>query len=559
MKEITTILFVLFQIAVFAQARSKIIKNQVLVKFNKGISPSNWNDEGLRSSSNLVSIELLSEYMNIWLMEYGSDVRDHELLLNKLRLNPEIVEAQSNHKIELKSGIPESNGIKPDDTEYEKQWQYHNDVVGGDINVEDVWDITTGGVSGDGDTIVLGVIDLGFDMKHEDFGSNLWVNYKEIPNNNKDDDGNGFIDDRIGWNAFSNSGDISENPPIDHGQSVAGIMGAKGNNGMGVTGISWDTKLMIIEGGGGAEAQAIKSYDFILKNRKLYNETNGEKGAFIVTVNSSWGGNGNVEDIPLWCAIYNTMGGLGILNVTAAGNSAQDQDIDNIENADLPGKCEGDYLLSVANQGKDGKLFSSSNYGVKSVDLGAPGENTWTLLGNNKYGNFGGTSAASPHVAGAIGLLYTAPCRDFAIAAKEKPAETALKIRKYILEGVTPNPELDGKTVTGGSLNVYNALIALLKDFNCSVSLENNNSQPLSIVVLPNPIGNNVFIKVVNSLSTNFDIKIYDIIGEEIIHKSNISFYNNYLELDISGMSKGLFFVKLTDGKRSVTKRIVKK
>ena len=195
-----------------------------------------------------------------------------------------VMMCQLNHIIDQRVTVP-------NDPQYNQQWQYDNDgsnggTVNADIDAPEAWDITTGGLTATGDTIVVCVIDDGIDVNHSDFGDNLWVNYAEIPNNNIDDDNNGFVDDYLGWNADDNNDDIG-NSNGSHGTPVAGIVGAKGNNGIGVAGVNWDVKLMIVPGGGN-EAQALAAYDYPYTMRKIYNQTNGAQGAFVVSTNASW-------------------------------------------------------------------------------------------------------------------------------------------------------------------------------------------------------------------------------------------------------------------------------
>src|SRR5690606_36199811 len=142
--------------------------------------------------------------------------------------------------------------------------------------------------------------------------------YHEIPNNGIDDDGNGYVDDFLGWDADAADDDITGGTfGGGHGTPVAGIVGAKGNNGIGVTGVNWNVKLMIVVGGGN-EAQAIAAYSYPLSLRKLYNQTGGQRGAFVVSTNASWGIDfTQASTAPLWCAMYDTLGAYGILNAGA--------------------------------------------------------------------------------------------------------------------------------------------------------------------------------------------------------------------------------------------------
>jgi hypothetical protein len=396
-------------------------------------------------------------YMRIWRVGFDHTVVSEIDFVAHLNRMPGIMVAQYNHLVELRSTVP-------DDPQFQDQWQYINGgldncVEGADIDADLAWDITTGGTNGLGDDIVVCIVDDGLDPNHQDFGDNVWVNVAEIPDNGIDDDNNGFIDDYTGWNTGSDDDNIDASN--GHGTPVAGIVGAQGNNGIGVAGVNWDVKLMIVVGGSGLESEVLEAYSFPLAHRMRYNETGGEEGSFVVATNSSWGVNfGQPEDAPLWCAFYDTLGVQGILNAGATINGNENVD----EVGDLPTACSSDFMISVTNLNCTGDKVSGAGFGVETIDLGAPGQGTWTAAEGNSYGGFGGTSGATPHVAGAIALLYSAPCSQLTQLSLEAPAEAALLVRQAIFDGVKPNSSLEGITVTGGTLNLYNSLQLLLQN-----------------------------------------------------------------------------------------------
>ncbi len=385
---------------------------------------------------------------NIYLVQFDFTKIHEERFKQELSKNNLIDEIQYNHIV--------SKRAVPNDPQFDNQWQYINTgqaggVTGADLDIEQAWDITTGGVTALGDTIVAAIIDDGLDWNHADFGDNLWVNHDEIPNNGIDDDNNGYTDDYQGWNAYTGTGVITGG---GHGTPVAGIVGAKGNNNIGVSGVNWDVKLMIIQGGGD-EADALAAYAYCLAERNIYNMTNGAEGSFVVTTNASWGiDQGQPSDAPLWCGLYDTMGEEGILSCGATANANFNIDVI----GDLPTGCPSDYLLSVTNLDQTDEKVNSAGYGLVTIDLGAYGENTWNTASGNSYGGFGGTSGATPHVAGTVALMYATPCPSFAAFAKADPAAAALQVRQNLLNGVVANSSLDGITVTGGRLNTFNAV-----------------------------------------------------------------------------------------------------
>jgi len=403
--------------------------------------------------SGIQAKKIMSDPMNLWILKVDPNLNNEIEFLETVKQNKNTLLAQKNHLSKLRQTIP-------NDPLFDNQWQYINlgssgGQIGADIDMDLAWDHTTGGTTIDGDEIVVCVIDDGILTSNPDFGDNLWTNTAEIASNGIDDDDNGYIDDVRGWNPAEDNDNVYQGG--GHGSKVAGIIGAKGNNKIGVSGINWDVKLMIVFGGG-PEALALASYAYPYQMRKLYNETNGEKGAFVVSTNSSWGVDmGDPEDAPIWCDFYNRLGEVGILNFGATINSNINVDVQ----GDLPTGCSSDFLVSVTNMNREDDKVSSAGFGPRSIDLGAFGAQTYTLSGNS-FGTFGGTSAAAPHCAGTAALLYSANCNEFISFVKTDPALAALAVKDYILHGVDPNPSLQGITTTGGRLNVNNAMLNLL-------------------------------------------------------------------------------------------------
>lgn len=402
--------------------------------------------------------QCIAPALQVWLCHFDPQRLSHAEALAWLQAQPEVWAAQNNHYLENRSRLP-------NDTRFGQQWQYLNTGTGGgtadaDIDADSAWAITTGGLSPLGDTIVICILDDGLDLSHTDLNPNRWYNRQEIPNNGLDDDNNGYVDDYQGWNAYEANDDLSDNGQGGfHGTPVAGIVGAKGNNSQGVTGVNWDVKLMIVVGGGN-EAQALAAYNYPLTMRRLYNQSNGQRGAFIVASNASWGVNNLLSSqAPLWCALYDSLGQAGILNIASTTNNNTNVDL----LGDMPTHCPSDYLIAVTNTNNRDLKPAAAGYGQISIDLGAPGEATYTITAGNNYGTFGGTSAAAPHVAGVVGLLYAAPCPRLSLLARVNPSAAALLAREAILNGVDPLASLSGLVATGGRLNAHKALLQLLQ------------------------------------------------------------------------------------------------
>ncbi len=400
----------------------------------------------------IIPLRCLSDRLGIWLVEYKAGNKTDIQVLDNVKSSKSIANAQFNHYISMRD-------TEPNDTRFDEQWNLKNTgqsggTIDADIDATDAWDITTGGFSANGDTIVIAIVDDGFFLNHQDL--KFWKNYHEIPSNGIDDDNNGYIDDYLGWNSYSHSGNISSK---DHGTHVSGIAGAKGNNNIGVSGVNWNAQLLAAQGSATVEAPVVEAYGYIYEVRATYDETGGQEGAFVVATNASFGVNqGQPEDYPVWGAMYDSLGQLGILSCGATANA--NWDIDDV--GDIPTAFPTDYMLSVTNTTKYDEKNIGAAYGLTTIDIGAPGTTVLSTRQNNNYGMKTGTSMACPHAAGAIALIFSGGDANFMDAYWNNPSEVILLIKDYIIAGVDPLPDLTGKTVSGGRLNVYNALNYLI-------------------------------------------------------------------------------------------------
>src|SRR4030095_15216469 len=171
--------------------------------------------------------------------------------------------------------------VIPNDPSFGQQWSLNNTGQSGgtpdaDIDGPEAWNLTTSGLTAAGDSIVVAIVDGGFYLTHPDL--KFWKNWFEIPGNGIDDDNNGYVDDVDGWNAYNNNGNITGNT---HGSHCSGIAGAIGNNNTGISGVNWNVKIMAVMGSSGTEAVVVRAYGYCLKQRKVYDQTNGQRGAFV--------------------------------------------------------------------------------------------------------------------------------------------------------------------------------------------------------------------------------------------------------------------------------------
>ena len=316
---------------------------------------------------------------------------------------------------------------EPNDPNYTEQW---NLTV---LNMLQAWDIEQGKPQ-----VTVAVIDSGITTRHPEFRSQLWENVDEIPRNGIDDDGNGYVDDRNGWDfsdapTLPGSGDwtVRDNDPEDetgHGTHVSGIIAAKVNNGLGIAGIAPNCRLMPVRAGfkygGGAYLQ-----NDDLAAAIVYAADNGAR-----VINMSWGDTVRafiIEDAIEYAHHR------GCVLVGAAGNSG----------------AVGSYypaalkpVISVAGLGQEKQLYDSSNFGA-TINIAAPGEEILSTALNGEYRKSSGTSMAAAHVSGVAALVLSA-----------NPHATNIEIQEKLI--TTAKPLFITELVGAGSLDAYAALAA---------------------------------------------------------------------------------------------------
>lgn len=491
--------------------------------------------------------ETISRRLHIYSFRFDFQHIVPEQLLNAVRQNPVVRLAQLDHAV--------SPRAVPDDPNFSYLWNMqntgqNNGIPGADIHATEAWDLATGGLTADGDTIVIAVIDYGFDLSHPDL--HFWKNYREIPGNGIDDDHNGYTDDFDGWNSFSATDDL---PVNDHGNHVCGIAGAKGNNGLGVTGVNWSVQLMPVSYGGttGFESNVIAAYAYVLEQRRLYNESKGSRGTFVVTTNSSFGiDSAKAADHPLWCALYDSLGAQGILSAGATNNyNNVNVDI----GGDIPTSCESNWLITVTNTSNRDEKADGAGYGPNSIDLGAPGTNIASTVLSGGYTFKSGTSMATPHVSGAIALMFSAACKDLLRRYKDDLPGIALLLKDSLLKGTDAIPTLMGKTTSNGRLNLYRSVVAV-KNY-CDPPQPPSSEDLFSILkIYPVPAFEELRIDYTSDIAAN--ICITSVLGQEVLSipcMTNDKGIIQHTQLNLTGISQGVYFITL-QGSNKKTKSI---
>ncbi len=404
--------------------------HQALVKFSRQVSEVEIRQRLLEINAKILNFFPQSRLYHLQL----SKTADTLTQITELRSQKGILLAEPNDRIYAQ--------ILPDDPDFSMLWGLQNlgqtlGLSGTDIAIETVWDNFT-----DGSDVIVAVIDSGVDYEHPDLSDNIWTSPGEIPNNAMDDDGNGYVDDVHGYDFVDDDGD-----PMDggeHGTHVAGILGAVGNNGIGISGVIWSAKIMPVRFLNSANSGTVSNAILAIE----YAVTNGAK-----ILNNSWGGG------PYNKALLNAIlaaDAQGVLFFAAAGNQGVNTD----QTPFYPASINAPNLLSVASIDDKNTLSTFSNYGKLTVDLAAPGTAIFSTKPNDTYGYISGTSMATPHASGVAALLWS-----------QFPQLNHRQIRNLLLQGVEPEDYLADITVMGGRLNAELAL---------AVATDPDNQAPLA-------------------------------------------------------------------------------
>ncbi len=378
-----------------------------------------------------------------------------------LRSQPEVLYAEPNYI--LHADATPNDPLFLDNRQYALQ----------KISAQQAWDTTTGSSN-----IVVGVIDQGIDNTHQDLAQNMWQNPVDSTVNGVDDDANGFVDDVRGFNFVDNNFQIFSHTDAEaHATHVAGIIGARGNNGIGVTGVNWNVRLMSLKfldaDGFGDTADAIDACAYAKMMRDRWVTSGGTQGANVRVLNASFGG--NAFSTAFKNAINNMIPS-GILFVAAAGNV---DDGTREPNNDLvphfPSSFEASNMIAVASTDAADNLSDFSHFGRTSVHLAAPGDVVLSTTPpcsdpgpfpkpcdpsfpvgftptQDTYSFFSGTSMSAPQVSGAAALLLA-----------QNPNLTLQQLKSLLIFNGDVVPGLVDKVFTGRRLNVGASMQSLLE------------------------------------------------------------------------------------------------
>ena len=434
-----------------ADKNSEFVPGQILVRYRNddlgGISESQLTSLTARGRQIPARVERFDASALVKGLRLVHVAPDETLnAIEALKDDPNVLYAEPDYIIHA--------DVTANDPQFTQLWGLKNTgqsggTAGADIDAELAWNTTTGSSN-----VVVGVVDTGIDIGHPDLTSNIWVNPGESgggkETNGVDDDGNGKIDDVNGWDFNHNDRTVYDGPavctdstsdafndPVDeHGTHVAGTIGASGNNGVGVTGINWQVKIMPLKFlgpcGSGPSSAALSGINYAVAMRS--------RGVNIRVLSNSWGGGGFSQSLLNGIQAANSA---GILFVAAAGNESTNND----QAPHYPSNYNVPNVISVASTTRTDGLSSFSNFGPNTVHVAAPGSSILSTTPGNTYSTFSGTSMATPHVSGVAALI----CAAF-------PNITLQQLRAALIYSGDSLPILATRTVTGRRLNAALAL-----------------------------------------------------------------------------------------------------
>ncbi|HEX6719769.1 MAG TPA: S8 family peptidase [Pyrinomonadaceae bacterium] len=385
--------------------------DQIMTQFHDRVEDRIENDPGLEAIDDLDNAEpadTVAKYLSL----------------------PEVEYAEPNYEIKLDEVDSAVTPVLPRDPQFGDQWALANSgqrggKEGADISATHAWATTTGS-----DKVVVAVLDTGVDYTHEDLARNMWVRPATMEPYH--DDELGTVDDLNGYNAIDNTAD-----PMDengHGTHCAGIIGAEGENDVGIAGVNWRVQIMPLKfmnaGGFGSTKDAIEAINYVINRKKA--------GVNVRIISASWG---STQKSRALGEVIRKAYENDILFVAAAGNASTNND----RTPHYPSSYEN--VVSVAALDRHDQLASFSNYGVKSVAIAAPGAEILSTWLNNEYEEKSGTSMATPVVAGVAALILA-----------EHSRLSVDELKKKLLDSTDPIVALKGKIATGGRISAAKAV-----------------------------------------------------------------------------------------------------
>ncbi len=509
-------------------------QHQYLIQLKNNTIPSLLNQNLIAKQSSNIRIAPISIEERLYKLDFDSQIQAVDIE-NSLKQDPNILYFR-------KSELAQPRGCPPNDPKYSDQYNLNK------MNFDEIWCSNNSGLSPSGDSIVVGIIDLGFNHTLPDIKPNVYINYKEIPDNLKDDDQNGYIDDFIGLNGRIGTGD---NHPFDeHGTRVSSILGAKGNNGIVMTGAAQNIKMILCSAT--TDSEMILCYNYFYEMRKKYNETNGQKGAYIVSTNTSLGfDKAFPTDKPELCNVYTKLFQVGVLNAAATVNRNWNIDIE----GDLPATCPSLALVGVTNTDQTDQKVIDAGYGMINIDIAASGENIPCIDHNGNYSTLeGGCSFSSPQVAAAIALMYQF-CPRLTSLSKTKPDSAVLFVRDVLLTSGPSLFALKGITTSSRRLDAEDMRVNLFTKCNL-VSLDTNSP---GILVIPNPFTDYIDFKFKPSEGGTYDLEIFNELGQSVYFRtSNFPAAANSVTIGTNSWNSGAYYLRIKSKTQKYSKTLVK-
>jgi len=487
-KKIFCILSFLFIAFTLQAQEANFVPGQLLIKLKDSAKAQKTSLSSQMKATTVKNYTTLG--IELWELNQANGKQATLELIEQFKNHPDVEFVEPNYLWEA------IGGTEPNDPYFPQLWGLHNTGQNGgtedaDIDAPEAYCMPISAID-----VVVGIVDTGIDYTHEDLAENMWQNLGEDANGNGkvliqsgntwifdpgdengiDDDGNGYVDDFVGWDFV-----YKDNDPMDlhsHGTHCAGTIGAVTNNNTGINGVASNVKLAALkflgDNGFGSTCDAAEAINYAI-------------AMGISITNNSWGGG------PFSATLYQAIQSAEANNhlfIAAAGN----KNLDNDQHPHYPSSYDNANIISVASTDRNDNRSDFSNFGATSVDIGAPGSQIYSCIPGNGYGHKSGTSMATPHIAGVCAFVWGA-----------NPSSNYNTIKNALMNADNNLPALSGKCVSGGRVNLHDALIEMGAPPNPCDAPEppavcNRNTDSLALVALYHSISN-------VTTSTNWDLQ----------------------------------------------------